>query len=125
MSRAECEEMLSDALIGRMGFSYAGQPVILPVLFAYTKGSVVFRTAPGEKLDTIWVNDLAAFEVDDWDLSTRTGWSVLIRGRSETVGDESEIAELERIGLPSWTPELQPTTWVRIRPLEITGRRIP
>jgi nitroimidazol reductase NimA-like FMN-containing flavoprotein (pyridoxamine 5'-phosphate oxidase superfamily) len=124
MNRTECEEMLSRALIGRMGVSYAGEPLILPVLFAYTKGAVVFRTAPGEKLDTVWVNASAAFEIDDWDLSTRKGWSVLVRGRTETVQDESEIAELESIGLASWVPDLQPTTWVRIRPMEITGRRI-
>lgn len=124
MSRTECEEMLSRALIGRMGVLSAGEPLILPVLFAYAKGAVVFRTAPGEKLDAVWVNASAAFEIDNWDVSTRTGWSVLVRGRTETVHDESEVAELESIGLASWVPALQPTTWVRIRPMEITGRRI-
>lgn len=124
MSRAECEEMLSRVLIGRMGVLSAGEPLILPVLFAYAKGAVVFRTALGEKLDAVWVNASAAFEIDNWDVSTRTGWSVLVRGRTETVHDESEVAELESIGLASWVPAQQPTTWVRIRPMEITGRRI-
>jgi len=124
MSLAECEELLSRALIGRISVLYAGEPLILPVLFSYTKGAIVFRTAPGEKLDMVWVNATAAFEIDDWDLSARTGWSVLVRGRAETVDDESEAAELERIGLASWVPDLRPTTWVRIRPTEITGRRI-
>ena len=124
LTLTECEGLLSLALIGRIGVSYAGEPLILPVLFAFTKGAVVFRTAPGEKLDTIWVNATAAFEIDDWDLSTRTGWSVLVRGQTETVHDESEVAELEDIGLESWLPDVLPTTWVRIRPSEITGRRI-
>lgn len=124
MSPTECEEMLSRASIGRMSVLSAGEPLILPVLFAYAKHAVVFRTAPGEKLDAVWVNAPAAFEIDDWDMSTRTGWSVLVRGRTETVHDRAEVAELEGIGLASWVPDLQPTTWVRIRPNQITGRRI-
>lgn len=124
LSHAECEGMLSRTLIGRIGVLYAGEPLILPVLFAYAQGAVVFRTAPGEKLDSVWVNAVAAFEIDGWDASTRTGWSVLVRGRTETVHDEVEVARLESLGLASWVPALQPTTWVRISPSEITGRRI-
>lgn len=124
LSRAECEEMLSRTLIGRIGVMSRGEPLILPVLFAYVEGAVVFRTAPGEKLDAVWINAPAAFEIDDWDASTRTGWSVLLRGRTETVHDQSEVARLESVGLASWVPAAQHTTWVRIRPSEITGRRI-
>jgi uncharacterized protein len=124
LSYTECEEMLSRTLIGRIGLMSSGEPLILPVLFAYAQGAVVFRTAPGEKLDAVWVNALAAFEIDDWDALTRTGWSVLVRGRTETVHDESEVARLESVGLASWVPTAQHTTWVRIRPSEITGRRI-
>jgi nitroimidazol reductase NimA-like FMN-containing flavoprotein (pyridoxamine 5'-phosphate oxidase superfamily) len=116
--------MLSRTLIGRIGLMSGGEPLILPVIFAYTQGAVVFRTAPGEKLDAVWTNALAAFEIDDWDAMTQTGWSVLVRGRTETVHDQSEVARLESLGVASWVPALQPLTWVRIRPLEITGRRI-
>jgi nitroimidazol reductase NimA-like FMN-containing flavoprotein (pyridoxamine 5'-phosphate oxidase superfamily) len=116
--------MLSRSLIGRIGITSSGEPLILPVLFAYVEGAVVFRTAPGEKLDAVWINALAAFEIDDWDVSTRTGWSVLVRGRTETVHDESEVAQLESAGLASWVPAAQHTSWVRIRPSTITGRRI-
>lgn len=61
-----------------------GEPLILPVLLAYAQGGG-FLTAPSEKLDAVWINAPAAFEIDDWDVSTRTGWSVLVRGRTETV----------------------------------------
>lgn len=124
LSYAECEEMLSRSLLGRIGLMSGGEPLILPVLFAYAKGAVIFRTAPGEKLDAVWINAPAAFEIDDWDVSTRTGWSVLVRGRTETVHDESEVARLDSVGLASWVPAAQHTTWVRIRPSEVTGRRI-
>jgi hypothetical protein len=124
MTLEECERLLGDRSIGRIALMTAGEPLILPVLFQYVNGTIVFRTAPGEKLDAAWQNAAAAFEIDDWDTPTRTGWSVLVRGHSETVQDDAQIAELESLGLEEWVPDSQPTTWVRIRPLEITGRRI-
>ena len=124
MTLEECERLLADRSIGRIALMSAGEPLILPLLFQYVRGTIVFRTAPGEKLDAVWQNAAAAFEIDDWDASNRTGWSVLVRGQTETVNDDAQIAELERLGLEDWVPDSQPTTWVRIRPVEITGRRI-
>ena len=124
MSLEECESMLKVRSIGRIALLAAGEPLILPVLFSFVHGTIVFRTAPGEKLDAVWQNAPAAFEVDSWDTPTRTGWSVLVRGRTEAVHDEGQIAELESLGLEEWVPSVQPTTWVRIHPVEITGRRI-
>ena len=124
MTLEECERMLEVRTIGRVAFLAAGEPLILPVLFRFVHGMIVFRTAPGEKLDAVWQNAPAAFEVDGWDTPTRTGWSVLVRGRSETVHGEEEVAELESLGLDEWVPPVQPTTWVQIHPVEITGRRI-
>lgn len=124
MALEECERMLEIRSIGRIALLAAGEPLILPVLFLFVQGTIVFRTAPGEKLDAVWQNAPAAFEVDSWDTSTRTGWSVLVRGRTEAVHDEAKVAELERLGLEEWVPSVQPTTWVRIHPVDITGRRI-
>ncbi|HKY46832.1 MAG TPA: pyridoxamine 5'-phosphate oxidase family protein [Acidimicrobiia bacterium] len=124
MTLEECERMLEIRSIGRIALLAAGEPLILPVLFQFVKGTIVFRTAPGEKLDAVWQNAPAAFEVDSWDTPTRTGWSVLVRGRTEAVHDEEQIAELEALGLEEWVPSAQPNTWVRIHPVEITGRRI-
>jgi nitroimidazol reductase NimA-like FMN-containing flavoprotein (pyridoxamine 5'-phosphate oxidase superfamily) len=124
MTLEECERMLEIRSIGRIALLAAGEPLILPVLFQFVQGTIVFRTAPGEKLDAVWQNAPAAFEVDSWDTPTRTGWSVLVRGRTEAVHDEDQIAELESLGLEEWVPSVQPNTWVRIHPVEITGRRI-
>lgn len=124
MTLEECERMLEIRSIGRIALLAGGEPLILPVLFQFVKGTIVFRTAPGEKLDAVWQNAPAAFEVDSWDTPTRTGWSVVLRGRTEAVHDEDQMAELESLGLEEWVPSVQPTTWVRIHPVEITGRRI-
>ena len=124
MTLGECEHLLAERSIGRIALMAAGEPLILPLLYQYVHGTIVFRTAPGEKLDAAWQNAAAAFEIDDWDASNRTGWSVLARGQTETVNDDAQIAELESLGLEEWVPDSQPSTWVRIRPVEITGRRI-
>lgn len=124
MTLEECERMLEVSAIGRVGLRATGEPLILPVLFEFIHGTIVFRTAPGEKLDAVWQSAPAAFEIDSWDTPTRSGWSVLVRGRTEAVHDDEQIAELEALGLEEWVPSVQPTTWVRIHPTEITGRRI-
>lgn len=46
---------------------------------------VVFRADRGSKLSAADRKDHVAFEADDWDLRTRTGWSVLLKGRAEVV----------------------------------------
>ncbi len=67
MTLEECERLLEARSIGRIALLAAGEPLILPVVFQYVHGAVVFRTAPGEKLDAVWQNAPAAFEIDDWD----------------------------------------------------------
>ncbi len=45
----ECDELLEATPIGRVAFINAGQPVILPVTYAYRNRSIVFRTGIGAK----------------------------------------------------------------------------
>lgn len=124
MTRAACEDRLASTSLGRIAVQVAGDPLIVPVVYRYHRGAVVFRTAAGEKLDVISMNAPAAFQIDDWDVEAHTGWSVLVRGRTEPVYDEEAVSELEGLGLRSWVPDRQPTTWVRIRPTDISGRVI-
>lgn len=108
LSHTECEEMLSRTLIGRIGVLSAGEPLILPVTFAYSQGAVVFRTSPGKKLDAVWVNTLTAFEIDDWECRPEpvgASWSAV--GLSTfTIGPrspDSKALDLHR-GFPPCNP---------------------
>lgn len=65
-----------------------------------------------------------AFECDGIDRVYHTGWSVLATGNAEEVVNEAELARLARLPLDPWCPGPK-STWVRIRPLMLTGRRIP
>ena len=62
--------------------------------------SVLFRVAPYSGLARHLPDALVAFEVDDLDDFTRTGWSVVLRGRIQTVESDD---------LPA--PEARPTPW--------------
>lgn len=79
----------------------------------------------GEKLDTASIGAPFAFEVDGRDRDRRWGWSVLLRGIAEEVWREDEVDDLESLHLDSWVSDVTADLrWLRIRPSEITGRRI-
>jgi nitroimidazol reductase NimA-like FMN-containing flavoprotein (pyridoxamine 5'-phosphate oxidase superfamily) len=120
----QCEELLERGVVGRIGMMIAGEPVILPVNYRYVSGSVVFRTARGEKSETAAMERPMAFEIDDWDAETEKGWSVLVKGTAHEVdGDDDAVAAAS--DLQPWAKTAERDIWVRIVPNEITGRRIP
>jgi nitroimidazol reductase NimA-like FMN-containing flavoprotein (pyridoxamine 5'-phosphate oxidase superfamily) len=117
-----CIELVRSTPIGRIGFMSDGWPLVLPVNFAWYEGSIVFRTIEGQKLAAAAERQPVCFEVDRWDATTRSGWSVVIRGTANEVTDWAEIAHLENIGLAPWSKEKWRPLWVRVDPSEISGR---
>ena len=65
-----------------------------------------------------------AFEIDNWDEATETGWSVLVRGTMEEVYRPEDVAELAHLHLRPWSNPEARRIWIRIRPEEISGRRL-
>ena len=49
-------------------------------------GCIIFRSSPGSKLAAA-ARAVVAFEVDDYSVADRSGWSVLVVGASEIVHD--------------------------------------
>jgi hypothetical protein len=92
-------------------------------VFDRSSQSVVFRSARGSKLTALALSAQAAFEVDDFDPSGRTGWSVIVIGRAEEVTEPVEAARLEQLGLCSLAPGVDPH-WIRIHSTVVSGRRI-
>ena len=82
---------------------------------------MLFRVAAYSQLARHLPDSRAALEVDDFDYFTRSGWSVVLRGKVETVESDE---------LPS--PEDRPTPWpagqrslyLRLTPDAVTGRRL-
>ena len=119
-----CWRLLEETPIGRVAFVDAGEPSVLPVSHLVVDHTVVFRTRAGAKLTAALLAKPVAFEVDRWDEATRTGWSVLVKGVAGAVSEADELARLEALPLEPWADAVLRLAWVRIRPDEITGRRI-
>jgi nitroimidazol reductase NimA-like FMN-containing flavoprotein (pyridoxamine 5'-phosphate oxidase superfamily) len=123
LSPAECFELLEPGGIGRVGFTSGDGIMMLPVNFAVTGKTIIFRTAP-DTLLALYANAQVSFEVDRLDEALHEGWSVLVHGHAHKVTDEREVKQLEdRTHLEPWAPGAR-DVYVRIAPTRISGRRI-
>lgn len=121
-----CLERLASVPIGRVAFPLAGHILVLPVTFAVDgRTGIVFRTGRGSKLVSAErdVTDVA-FEADEFDLTTRSGWSVLVRGRLDEVLEMIEIARLRSLPLEPWADQVSRPHWLRIGIERLSGREI-
>ena len=115
--------------VGRIGFTGRYGPEVLPVNYKVVGGTIVFRTeadgALGEDLRTgiRGAEYKVAFEVDEVDAATRTGWSVMVQGAVHHVEDEAERAELAKVGIEPWISG-ERSLFMRITPTLISGRRL-
>ena len=123
LSPAECFGLLELGGIGRIGFAAADGIMMLPVNFAVTGKTIIFRTAP-DTLLAIYANGPVGFGVDHLDQALREGWSVLVHGHAHKVADEREVKRLEdRAHLQTWAGGAR-DVYVRIAPTRISGRCI-
>ncbi|MEY2433095.1 MAG: uncharacterized protein QOC92_2820 [Acidimicrobiaceae bacterium] len=118
INRDECLRLLREDEVGRLGVVHGRSPVILPVNYTMDGDDVVFRTAPGTKLDA-GPRSPACFEIDSFDRVAKTGWSVMVAGRLEEIGvyDLDGRAQLD---VHPWASG-QRDHWMRLCPTRITG----
>jgi nitroimidazol reductase NimA-like FMN-containing flavoprotein (pyridoxamine 5'-phosphate oxidase superfamily) len=124
LGEGECFALLETAPIGRVVYSDRALPVIVPVNFTIDGADVVIRTGRRSRLATHAAGHVIAFEVDEIDAASRSGWSVVLTGYLQLIEDPADIARLERLGLRSWAPSAH-DRYLRLRPDLVTGRRIP
>jgi nitroimidazol reductase NimA-like FMN-containing flavoprotein (pyridoxamine 5'-phosphate oxidase superfamily) len=123
LSPDECFLLLESRDLGRIAFSIEGQPEVFPINYAMEGQIVVFRTAPGTKLDHVPEVRLA-FEVDDWDPKLGIGWSVVVKGLAEEVTENlGRTAEHIRKAKVHPVAPGERWHWLAIRPSEMSGRR--
>jgi nitroimidazol reductase NimA-like FMN-containing flavoprotein (pyridoxamine 5'-phosphate oxidase superfamily) len=123
LSPAECFDLLEPGGIGRVGFTSTGRIMMLPVNFAVTGTTIIFRTAP-DTLLALYADAQVSFEADHLDEALHEGWSVLVHGHAHQVTDERAVKRLEgQLHLEPWAPGAR-DVYVRIVPTRITGRRI-
>lgn len=121
----ECLDLLAGRLprIGRVAFPDDERVTVLPVNYRVDQGDIVFRTSADSALGHMPAGQDVAFQVDDVDVNWAEGWSVLVKGSLEPVDDAAELERLRRLPLHPWAPGDR-SRYLRIRPDEVTGRRI-
>lgn len=119
MSTDECWAMLNAHEFGRVAFHLGPEVHLVPVNYAVSGKSLLFRTAPGSKLVGCVMNPDIVFEIDQYD--DRTASSVIVRGSARRLHeDQQHLAD--DIGLHPWVPTPKYEV-VEIRADEVTGRR--
>jgi len=123
LDREESLRLLRTAILGRVGVTFGALPTILPVNFRLVGEEIVFRTGVGTKLDTATCNRIVAFEADEIDALSHTGWSVVVTGRAREVTDPAELAGLDPSSIPRWAP-VDSQRVVAISTEMVSGRRL-
>lgn len=120
LSVSECREMLGQKEVGRIAFWSDQGPTVLPVNYVVDSDGIRFRTSPYSSVAQQVGGSVVAFEVDETDDFTESGWSVLIRGVAEVLlgpapgpGPDPE----------PWAEGVRPVT-IRVPTTSISGRRV-
>lgn len=124
LSEDACWERLRQAPVGRLGTWVEDHPEIFPVTYTVDRGTILFRSGPGRKLDAILSGAPVVFEADALEASTSIVWSVVVKGRAEQVTRSVDLMDAGDLPLKPWHPG-DKTAVVRIIPAQVTGRRFP
>ncbi|MEV6290764.1 pyridoxamine 5'-phosphate oxidase family protein [Streptomyces sp. NPDC051896] len=124
LDRQECLRLLAKVPVGRVVYTRQALPAVLPVNFSVdTDSSVVLRTSAGSDLVRAIDGVVVAFEADEFDAPSRSGWSVVVTGRATVVRDPAEHERLSRTGPRSWVVTVD-GVFVRIESEMVTGREL-
>src|SRR6185312_10444942 len=123
LDRAECIELLRTVTVGRIAFTERGLPAIQPVNFSMDGSNVIIRTSSGGKLAAAVTGAMVAFETDEVDAATRSGWSVVVMGHASLIRDIDELVAVAGPDSQPWVPG-RTNHVIRIKTERITGRRI-
>ncbi|WUH88845.1 pyridoxamine 5'-phosphate oxidase family protein [Streptomyces sp. NBC_00433] len=122
LTESECWDKLGTHGLGRVAFPVDPGPAVVPVNYAVDAHTIAYRTAPGTTADPS--PDVAmSFQADWFDEQLRQGWSVLVTGNPEHVGDPEAAGRLAELATEPWAGGDRPL-WIRIRPRKVTGRRV-
>ncbi|MFE9023999.1 pyridoxamine 5'-phosphate oxidase family protein [Streptomyces sp. NPDC007808] len=124
LDRQECLRLLAKVPVGRVVYTRQALPAVLPINFSLDMdASVLLCTSPDSDLVRAIDGVVIAFEADEFDAVSRSGWSVIVTGRATVVTDPAEHERLSQAGPSSWMP-LHDAVFVRIESEMVTGREL-
>ncbi|MDR1767365.1 MAG: pyridoxamine 5'-phosphate oxidase family protein [Propionibacteriaceae bacterium] len=112
----ECRSLLRQGAVGRVVWSAGDGLEALPVCYRMSGQDIFFAADPESVLGELARPTAVAFQIDDIDVDTQTGWSVLVRGRARRW-DGADASAPPR----PWAPGERPLVVV-VEPQTYTGR---
>lgn len=119
ISPERCWPLLESQQVGRLVWNGQEGLSVATMNYAVDDLTVLLRTLPYGTVARECDDRPVAFHVDHAEPTTRTGWSVLVRGRA-FFDDEDEIP---REAVDVW-PDGSRVLRLRVVPRQVTGRRL-
>ncbi|MCZ4602767.1 pyridoxamine 5'-phosphate oxidase family protein [Streptomyces sp. Lzd4kr] len=124
LERQECLRLLGKVPVGRVVYTRQALPAVLPVNFCLdADGAVLLGAAADSELVRAVDGAVVAFEADEVDAATRSGWSVVVTGSAAVITDAADHERLVRTGPRSWAPSPS-EVFIRVDPELVTGREL-
>jgi nitroimidazol reductase NimA-like FMN-containing flavoprotein (pyridoxamine 5'-phosphate oxidase superfamily) len=123
VSRAEAMRLLASVDYGRVVFTLDALPAIRPVNHLVDEGRVIIRTRLTRAISTAVTSAdsggvVVAYEADDFDPRSRSGWSVVVTGWARRVADPEQVSRYEQL-LDPWVNHAD--TVLSIEPEVVSG----
>jgi nitroimidazol reductase NimA-like FMN-containing flavoprotein (pyridoxamine 5'-phosphate oxidase superfamily) len=92
LGREDCLQLLATTGIGRLAYTQGALPAVRPVSFTLRGDEVLIPVLLDSPLLGAVRGAVVAFEADDYDEGTRTGWTVTVLGPSRVLdGRQQEL----------------------------------
>lgn len=123
LSGDESLALLGSVQLGRVAFTDQALPAIRPVNHLVDAGDIIVRThGDSALLSRALQSEVVAYEADEIDPATRTGWSVVVTGTATRVVDPGALTRYQHLLMPWVDAEMGHV--VRIRPEIVSGYRL-
>jgi hypothetical protein len=99
-----CRRLLASVPVGRLGYTEAALPRILPVHFTVRGDDIVIGSLNGSKVRSAMRGDVVVFEADSYDPVTHEGWCVNVIGVSRILADRDDVVALDALAFTPWAP---------------------
>ena len=123
LDRGESLRLLASAPVGRLIFTVNALPTVRLMNFALVDGLIVMRTANDSTVARKVHDTVVAFEADELDNKTCSGWSVTVIGRAAVVADPEISARYRGVPLVPWAAGPR-DTFVTMTTEMAEGRRV-
>ncbi len=120
----ECVRLLHAGVVGRVAVTTPQGPLVTPMNYAVTDEALIVATTPYSALGSYGPGSTVAFEVDHFDYDAHTGWSVMVRGRADTIADPDHLRDLRRQWAPRPWADGTRNLFLRIPWTELSGRSL-